>query len=94
MKVIPCGDRILIKKNEEEVSRSSSGIFIPEEVKSSTSIILGRIEEIGEGDKAKKFQKGQLVMVNKYSGSEFSSLLEDEEKYLIVSADDILAKVN
>jgi chaperonin GroES len=94
MKVRPLGDRILLKRIEEE-DKSKGGIIIPDTAKEKPQ--EGKVVAVGKGrmlDDGKlvplEVKKGDRVLFGKYSGTEVN--LEGEE-HLIVKEDDILGVI-
>jgi chaperonin GroES len=94
MKLKPLGDRVLVKRIEEE-EKTSGGIIIPDTAKEKPQ--RGTVEAVGEGKKdseGKKIKmgvkKGDEVLFNKYAGTEFKV---DGEDFLVMREDDILAIV-
>lgn len=89
----PLSDRVLIKMVETEET-TKSGIILSAGAKEKPQI--AEIVAVGPGieteDKTVKMyvEKGQRVIINKYSGTEIK--YEDQE-YIIVRQDDILAIV-
>ena len=91
MKIRPLGDRILLKRIEEE-DKSKGGIIIPDSAKEKPQ--EGKVVAAGKGRLLEdgklvpvEVKKGDRVLFGKYSGSEVN--LEGEE-HLIVREDDIL----
>jgi len=94
MKIRPLGDRILLKRIEEE-DKSKGGIIIPDTAKEKPQ--EGKVVAVGKGrmlDDGKlvplEVNKGDRVLFGKYSGTEVN--LEGEE-HLIVKEDDILGVI-
>ena len=94
MKIRPLGDRILLKRIEEE-DKSKGGIIIPDSAKEKPQ--EGRVIAVGKGrmlDDGKlvplEVNKGDRVLFGKYSGTEVQ--IEGEE-HLIVKEDDILGVI-
>jgi len=93
MKVRPLGDKVLIKRLEEE-SKTKGGIIIPETAKEKPQ--QGKVAAVGKG----KYEDGKLipldvkagdkVLFQKYGGSEIK--IEGEE-YLILREEEILGIV-
>jgi len=89
----PLADRVLIKMVEVEET-TKSGIILSSGAKEKPQI--AEIIAVGPGietdDKKVKMyvEKGQKVIINKYSGTEVK--YEDQE-YIIIKQDDILAIV-
>ncbi len=94
MKLKPLGDRVLVKRLEEEVM-TKGGIIIPDSAKEKP--MKGEIVAVGPGkigDDGKNMKmnvkKGQNILFNKYAGTEIK--VEDEE-FLIMREDDILGVI-
>lgn len=94
MKVKPLGDRVLVKPSEEK-ERTKGGIVLPDTAKEKPQ--EGKIVAVGEGKKTDEgkiiplsVKEGDVVLYGKYSGTEITV---DEEEYLIIREDDILAVV-
>jgi chaperonin GroES len=92
MGIQPLGDRVLIKPMEAE-EKTKGGIVLPDTAKEKpqrgeiVAVGKGKILENGEV-KALDVKVGDKVLYGKYSGTEITY---DEEEYLIVREDDILA---
>ena len=93
MTVRPLGDRVLVKRIEEETVKG--GIIIPDTAKEKP--MKGEIIAIGNGklnDKGERIalelKKGEKVLFGKYAGTEVK--INDEE-YLIMREDDVLAVI-
>ncbi len=88
MHIKPLGKRILIKPMKEE-ERTKGGIYIPETAKEKKKqgivIELGNIEE-----KELPIKKGDVILYTGYSSEELEA---DGEKYLILDAKDVIAKI-
>ena len=91
MKIRPLGDRIIIKRIEEE-EKSRGGIIIPDTAKEKPQ--EGKVIAVGKGkigDDGKlipiEVKVGDRVLFGKYSGTEVK-LLGDE--HLIIREDDVL----
>jgi len=87
----PLGDRVLVKRLENETT-TSGGIIIPETAKEKPQ--RGKIVSLGEGKRtddgkliAPRVKEGQQVLFGKYSGTEVKI---DSEEYIIMREDDIL----
>lgn len=87
MKVIPLGSRLLIKPIKEE-KKTEGGIVIPETAKEKPmkAEVLGVGKEVEDLDVKPK----DKVIFSKYAGTE---LKIDEEDYIIIDQDDVLAKL-
>lgn len=86
MKIIPLGERVLLKAAKTE-EKTASGIFIPqaaqEKTQIATVVAVGSSEEI-------TVKVGQKVLHDKYAGTEIKDGGED---YLILNYQDILAVI-
>ncbi len=94
MKLKPLGDRILVKRVEEEETKRG-GIIIPDTAKEKPQ--QGEVVAVGPGrvdDSGKKIpmdlKKGDRILFGKYSGNEVK--LGDEE-YLIMREEDVLGVI-
>ena len=85
--VRPLGENILIKTAPEE-NKTKSGIVIPEAAKEDRPQ-EGKVIATGD-DKKIKVRVGQRVIFAKYGGTEIKI---DQEEYLIVKNEDILAVI-
>jgi chaperonin GroES len=91
MKIRPLGDRILVKRLEEE-QKSKGGIIIPDTAKEKPQ--EGKVVAVGKGkllDDGKlvalEVKAGDKILFGKYSGSEVK--IEGVE-HLIMREDDVL----
>ena len=91
-KIKPSGDRVLVKKIDED-NKTKSGLVLPDDVKERPT--KGEILEVGEGrtnDDGKllpiKVKKGDLVIYPKYAGH---PIKVDGEEFLILDEKEILA---
>ncbi len=86
MKIIPLGERVLLKAAKTE-EKTASGIYIPqaaqEKTQIATVVAVGTSEEI-------TVKVGQKVLHDKYAGTEIKDGGED---YLILNYQDILAVI-
>jgi len=92
MKLKPLGDRVLVKRLEQE-EVTKGGIIIPDSAKEKPmkgEIIAVGPGKIGDDGKHVKMHvsKGDLVLFNKYAGTEIKV---DDEDFLVMREDDILA---
>ena len=96
MALVPLGDRILVKRSEEDEQTTSGGIIIPDTAKEKpqegevVAVGNGRLLDSGERQ-AVDVAIGDLVLFAKYGGTEVTY---DGTEYLILREDDILAKVS
>lgn len=91
MKIRPLGDRIIIKRIEEE-EKSKGGIIIPDTAKEKPQ--EGKVTAVGKGkllDDGKlvpcEVKVGDRVLFGKYSGTEVK--IQGEE-HLIIREEDVL----
>ena len=91
MKLVPLGDRVVLKQLEAEMT-TKSGIVLPGEEKEKpqqAEVIAVGPGGIVDGKEIKmEVKAGDKVIYSKYAGTEVK--LEDE-KYIIVKQSDILA---
>jgi chaperonin GroES len=92
--VTPLHDRVLIKRIEEKES-IKGGIIIPDSAKEKPQegeVVAAGAGKIEKGVRVPLDVKvGDRVLFGKYSGSEIKV---DDEDYLILREDEILAKLN
>jgi chaperonin GroES len=91
MKVRPLGDRVLVKRLEEE-EKTKGGIIIPDTAKEKPQ--QGKVVAVGNGRTTEdgkvipmNVKVGEKVLFQKYSGSDIK--IEGEE-YLILREEEIL----
>ncbi len=96
MALVPLGDRILVKRSEEDEQKTSGGIIIPDTAKEKPQ--EGEVVAVGKGrilDNGARqnvdVEVGDKVLFTKYGGTEVTY---DNIEFLILREDDILAKVN
>ena len=92
MKLAPLGDRIVVKPQDEEEVRTTSGLVIPDTAKEKPQ--LGEVLAVGPGE----FKDGEripvdvnvgdVVFYSKYGGTEVK---HDGQDLLILSSRDVLA---
>ncbi len=90
----PLGDKILVKRLEAE-EKTASGIFLPESAKEKPQhakvVALGKGRETGSGKQVDfSVKEGDTVLLSKWGGTEVTL---DDQDYLMLSEDDILAVV-
>ncbi len=97
MKIMPLGDRVLVKpKGEDNVEKTKSGIYIPETVEKEkpeegtvVAVGAGRFED---GKRVPLSVKvGDTVMFSKYG---YDEVKIDGAEYFILKEDSILAVIN
>ena len=91
----PVGNRVLVQRLEQE-EKLKGGILLPDTAKKKQE--RARVIAIGTGTTSPDgkeipipVQVGDIVLMDKYSGQEVT--IEDEE-FVIVRADDIIAIIN
>ena len=93
-KVQPLGDRVLIKVLEAQ-ERTKGGIVLPDTAKEKPQ--EGKVVAVGKGRTAEdgkvaplEVKIGDKILFGKYTGTE---IVVNEEEYLILKEEDILAIV-
>ena len=88
----PLGDRVLIKRVEEE-EKTKGGIIIPDTAKEKP--VEGLVVAVGNGKvlkngkvRALDVKPGDRVLFGKYSGTEIKV---DGEEHVLLNEDDVLA---
>ena len=93
MKLVPLGDRVVLKQVEAEET-TKSGIVLPgqaqEKPQQAEVIAVGPGGVVNGKEVKMEVEVGNTVIYSKYAGTNVK--LEDEE-YIIVKQDDILAVV-
>ena len=95
MKIRPLHDRIVVKR-EEEREVKKGGIIIPDTAKEKPqegkviAVGIGRVNEDGKKIPL-DVKAGDKILFGKYSGSEVKL---DDEEYLIMKEDDVLAIID
>lgn len=90
-KVKPLSDRVLVQRLEPQ-EKKKGGIIIPDTAKEKPQ--EGKVIEVGPGkvEDGKRVdltvKKGDKILFGKYSGTEVKI---DDEEYIIMREDDILA---
>lgn len=93
MQLKPLGDRVVLKQQETE-EKTQSGIILPDSAKEKSQVAV--VVAVGPGTKkdGKKVdmqvKEGDKVIYSQYAGTDVK--LEDEE-YIVVGQDDIIAIV-
>ena len=96
MALTPLGDRILIRRTEEDEQTTSGGIIIPDTAKEKPQegevIAVGKGRLLDDGDRQPiDVAAGDKILFGKYSGTEVTF---ENEELLILREDDILAKIS
>lgn len=93
-KLQPIGNRILVKRLEAETT-IKGGIILPDSAKKKQE--TASVIAVGTGKKDKQgklipipVEVGQVILMDKYSGQEVTL---DDEEYIILRSDDIIAIV-
>lgn len=93
MKLKPLGDKVVLKQKEAE-EKTQSGIILPDSAKEKPQEAIVIAVGPGKEENGKKTEmqvkEGDTVIYSKYSGTEVKL---DEDEYIIVSQDDIIAVV-
>jgi chaperonin GroES len=91
----PLHDRLIVKRIEEQESRSAGGIIIPDSAKEKPQ--EGKVLAVGKGKKNDDgktipldVKAGDRILFGKYSGSEIKV---DGEECLILREDEVLGVV-
>ncbi len=89
MKLVPLGDRVVLKQLVAE-SKTKSGIVLPGQEKEKPQ--QAEVVAVGPGTEEVKMEvkKGDEVIYAKYAGTEVKL---DDDTYIIVKQQDILAVV-
>ena len=87
MKIIPLGERVVLKPIEKE-ERTKSGIYLPK----SEDRKEGEVIEVGKLNSGQSIplQKGDKVLYGGYSNEEIEI---DGEKFIIIEFKDIVARI-
>ncbi len=95
MKIQPLGDRVVLKRLDVTEEKTAGGIVLPDTAKEKPQ--EAEVMAVGPGkldDNGKRVppdvKVGDIVITAKWGGTEFKM---DGHEYLIVSEDDILAKL-
>ncbi len=90
--IVPISDHLVVKMEEEE-EKTKTGIVLPDTAKEKPQ--QGKVVAVGPGkilDSGKRIplevQAGDTVIFSKYAGTEIKL---NDEKYLILSENDVLA---
>ena len=95
MKLQPLNDRLLVKRLESE-EKTAGGLYIPDTAKEKPS--KGEVVAVGPGKVddngnrvALTVKKGDMVLFNKYAGTEVKL---DGVDHLVLREDDVLAIID
>jgi chaperonin GroES len=92
MKMIPLGDRVIVRLLEKEETKKGN-IIIPDTAKERPQegevVAVGKGRLTNSGSRVEpEVKKGDRVLFAKYAGNEISM---DDSKYLVMKEDEILA---
>lgn len=87
MKLIPIGERIVLKPVEAE-ERTKSGIYLPKSEEKKQGIVV-EVGSLKDGSLI-PLKKGDRILYGGYSNEEFEM---NGEKFLIVELKDVLARL-
>jgi len=88
MKIIPIGERVILKPLKQE-ERTKSGLYLPKGAEEKKQAVVEQAGQDKDG-KPLPLSKGDKVIYGGYSSEEIEL---DGEKYLIVEFKDIAAKL-
>lgn len=95
LSIKPLGNRVVAQRLEQEETLKG-GILLPDSAKKKQE--TAKVVAVGPGALSKEgktlpmpVQVGDTILMDKYSGQEITL---DDEEYVIVKADDIIAIVN
>ncbi len=92
----PLHDRVLVKRLESDEEQVRGGIIIPDTAKEKpqeaevVAVGPGRLQEDGKRQPM-DVKDGDRILISKYAGSDIKI---DDDEYVILKEDDILAVVN
>lgn len=93
MKLVPLGDKVVIKQLEAE-EKTKSGIVLPtqskEKPQEAVVVAVGPGGIINEKEVQMVLKEGDRVIYSKYAGTEIKF---DGEAYIVIKQNDILAVV-
>ncbi len=86
-KIKPLGARLIVKPVEEP-EQTSAGLYLPDTAKEKS--MEGEVIAVGKLDDQYKVNVGDRVIYQKYAGNK---IVLDDEEYLILEQNDVLAVV-
>ena len=94
VKLQPLGDRVVVQREESE-EKTAGGILLPDTAKDKpargTVISVGNGKLLDDGSRGKvQVKVGERVIFSSYAGETFKV---DDEEYLLMREDDILAVI-
>ena len=94
MKLVPLGDRVILKRLENKEEKTAGGIVLPDSAKEKPTECEGIAVGPGKLEDGKRItpdvKKGDKVIIAKWGGTEVKVGNVD---YVIVNEDDIMAKL-
>lgn len=94
MKLVPLGDRVILKRLENKEEKTAGGIVLPDSAKEKPTeceVIAVGPGKLEDGKRiALDVKKGDKVIIAKWGGTEVKVGNED---FVIVNEDDIMAKL-
>lgn len=90
-KILPIGDRVVIKQRVDKEESSPSGIIVLSQ--DPKKYPTGRITEIGTGEKVSAFSIGEEILFDEWGGTKLDKDLVNEEDLVIINFDKIIAKI-
>ena len=95
MAIKPLGEKILVKRLEAE-EKTAGGIVLPDSAKEKPKegkvIAVGDGKLLDDGSRAEfQVKKGDTIIFSSYAGTEVTV---DNEEYMLMSEDDVLAIVD
>jgi len=95
MNIRPLYDRIVVKRLENDVEKTASGLFIPDSAKEKPQ--EGEVVAVGQGKRGDDgklmpldVKAGDRILFGKYSGSDIKM---DGNEYLIMREDEVLGVI-
>ena len=94
VKLQPLGDRVVVQREESE-EKTAGGILLPDTAKDKpargTVISVGNGKLLDDGSRGKvQVKVGERIIFSSYAGETFKV---DDEEYLLMREDDILAVI-
>lgn len=93
LKLKPVGFRVVVKREEKD-EEVVGGIIVPDSAKkkpeTATVVAIGSPKKDKDGETAIPVKVGDTILMDKYSGQDVSV---DDEDFVILKADDIIAIV-
>ena len=95
MKLVPLGDRVILKRLEATEEKTAGGIVLPDSAKEKpqecevVAVGPGKLDDNGKRV-AMDVKKGDKVIIAKWGGTEVKI---DNSEFVIVNEEDIMAKV-